>query len=454
MRIPGIRLPPEWGAEPVPAAHRRLRGRDFFVLWFSLGVGLLVLAAGGLLTRTDFGFGLTLSEAVLVILIGSVVGSAMLALAGHLGTAHGVPTMVGLRAVLGRTGSYVPTALNVLQLIGWAAFEVMVMGEAAARILGQPAGSAAAMGLVLGFAAFCALLAAGGPVAVVRDWLEKFAVWLVIGSSAWVTYVVFARGGFPWGGFSSGAASLLLATDLVIAMPVSWWPLVCDYTRFGTRSRTAAGGTFLGYAVANAWFFLLGAAMIVALGMMDVIASVLALTLGSVALFLILVDETDNGFANIYSGAVSLQNIFPRLRQRPLVAIIAVASAGAGLWLTGVGGLNGAAALAYEGFLLLIGGVFVPLLGVVASDLFLVRGGAYRSEDFADVPRVRWESFVAWVAGAAVYFYLWWTNYGGGVGWPTLAVGLSLPAFGMSLVLQFALAKWVAVSGASAGPSS
>ncbi|HEV8594693.1 MAG TPA: hypothetical protein VGR51_04100, partial [Thermoplasmata archaeon] len=73
MRLFRIRLPPEWGTDPVPREHRRLRGADLLVLWFSLGIGLLVLAAGAVLTKApaNFGFGLTLTEAAVVAVLGS-----------------------------------------------------------------------------------------------------------------------------------------------------------------------------------------------------------------------------------------------------------------------------------------------------------------------------------------------------------------------------------------------
>ncbi len=112
-----VRRPPEWGVEPVPDRLRVLRAFDIFVLWSSLGVGLLVFIAGSNLLLF---FGLSLWEALAVSIAGSLIGSVLLAASGVLGSAHGVPTMVSLRAVLGRRGSYVPTVLNALQLLGWA----------------------------------------------------------------------------------------------------------------------------------------------------------------------------------------------------------------------------------------------------------------------------------------------------------------------------------------------
>ena len=131
MRLPRLRAPPEWGIEPVPQRFRILRTIDLFVLWSSLGVGLLVLVAGSLLVPA-----LGLLESFVISLLGSIIGSIFLASAGLIGSDYGVPTMVSLRPILGRVGSYLPTLLNVIQLVGWTGFELMIMGAAASNISG------------------------------------------------------------------------------------------------------------------------------------------------------------------------------------------------------------------------------------------------------------------------------------------------------------------------------
>src|SRR3989449_2953164 len=174
-----LRRPPEWGVDPVPDSLRILRTFDFFVLWSSLGVGLLVLAAGALLVT----LGLTLWESILVSLVGSVVGSVLLAAAAHHGSRAGVPTMVSLRPILGRSGSYVPTGLNVLQLLGWTAFELLIMAQAAAILTGNILGPWTAAFFVPVWGGITMALALGGPLALVRNWLERFAIWIVYRST-------------------------------------------------------------------------------------------------------------------------------------------------------------------------------------------------------------------------------------------------------------------------------
>ena len=440
-----IRRPPEWGVEPVPERLRTLRAFDLFVLWSSLGVGLLVLVAGTLLVFQ----GLSIAESLAVSLAGSLIGGLMLAGAAHHGSRAGVPTMVSLRPILGRAGSYAPTALNVLQLLGWAAFELLVMGIAAAVITNHVLGPWTAAVFVPVFGAIVAALALGGPLVVVRQWLEKFAIWLVYGSTAAIAVALALRGidvtVRPIPSAFSGPASYLLALDLVIVMPISWWPLVSDYNRFARSGRDSAIGTTAGYAVANTAFYVLGVALL-AFGLaqpspVDFLAAIGLLGLGFLPLLFILVDETDNAFANVYSTAVSLQNLAPRMRQFwTIVAATGIAMAGAAVLLARGEGIGGG----YETFLFLIGGLFVPLLGVVIADSFLVRRGGYRPEEFlAGAPRVRWPAFASWIPGIVLYFGI---VYALVPGFPP--VGATLPSFGLAAGLHVLFAKLADVRSA------
>jgi NCS1 family nucleobase:cation symporter-1 len=428
--LPKIQAPPEWGIRPVPEEHRSLRFIDLFVLWSSLGVGLLVLEAGALLVP-----GLNLAQALLAILIGTLVGNLLLALAGLAGGDHAIPTMVLLRPVLGQRGSYLPSLFNLIQLIGWTAFEFWVIALAANRV-SQALFGFSSYGFWLAVCAiWCVLLAVGGPLVVIRQWLEKFGVWLVYGVTAWMTIALFAQHDIPSLLRQAGTGDLpfWLGVDLVVAMPISWMPLVADYNRFARGARSAFWGTYLGYLVANVWFYGLGALFILTLEMAqptpeNLAGAIMALTGGVVALLVILVDETDNAFADIYSAAVTLQNVFPQITQRILVVII------------GAVGLALAALLTmgrYFDFLLLIGSVFVPLFGILAADHFVLRR---RKLDVEDLYRrggaywywrgVNWVAVVAWAAGVAVYHAIADLV-------PTL--GASVPSFVAAFLLHLVL---------------
>ena len=225
------------------------------------------------------------------------------------------------------------------------------------------------------------------------------------------------------------------------------------WRRFARRSGDAAAATFVSYTVANVWFFALGAGYVLVLSstaegnglIFDLVDSLLPLALGWVFLFVILADETDNAFANIYSTAVSLQNLV-RLPQRALAIAVGIAAFVVAVSVD-LGG--------YENFLLLIGGVFVSLFGVLLADYFVASGQRYDT-DALYVGGGRywfWGGFnpaglLAWLAGFIVYaasaqppalvdHASWIANV---PEWTT-KVGGTLPSFAVSFVLYLLLSR-------------
>src|SRR5918912_3412361 len=118
---------PNWGVEPVPERLRVLGTLDTFLLWTNLGISLLVLVLPAY-------FDLSLRDALAATLVGGVIGNAMLGLAALIGADARVPTMVLQRAPLGQRGSYVATVLNVLQCLGWAIFELIIIATASSTL--------------------------------------------------------------------------------------------------------------------------------------------------------------------------------------------------------------------------------------------------------------------------------------------------------------------------------
>ena len=360
--------------------------------------------------------------------------------------------MVLLRPVLGERGSFVPSALNVIQLVGWTAVEFWVMGEvanvASARLFGFESRVLwlAVVGVV------CTALAIGGPVLVIRRWLERFGIWVLLGTAVWITVEVLRAGdlGAIWNGPGEGGLPFWLAVDLVIVMPVSWLPLAADYNRFAKPGARGTMGTYVGYLAGNVWFYALGALLVLAAGAgadaVGIGSSVVTLAGGGLVLVALLVGESDNAFADIYSAAVSTQNIVPEVPQRRLA--LAVGAAGFVIALA-------FSIERYELFLFLIGSVFVPLAAVFLADYFVRRRGRFvEGEPFA-APGWRWWGFVPWVAGFVVYH---WSAPTGPQGWVDVVrsafegvglpfplldsrLGASLPSFAVAFVLTLFLPK-------------
>jgi NCS1 family nucleobase:cation symporter-1 len=238
-RIFGIQPPPEWGIQPVPRERRVLGFLDQAVLWGNLGISLLVLVAGALLVPA-----MGLGPALLATVLGAAVGNALLGLAAVPAAQTGVPTMVSYRAPLGVRGSLLPTACNVVQNLGWATFELLVMASAAAMVSQRVLGFRGRLLWVLLFGAISTALTLAGPLTVVRRYLERFAVWAVLASTAYLTWYALTR--FDLGRLAArpggGGLSFWAGVDIAVALPVSWVPLVADYARFGRSARAASGG--------------------------------------------------------------------------------------------------------------------------------------------------------------------------------------------------------------------
>src|SRR5690606_31454766 len=156
----------------------------------------------------------------------------------------------------------------------------------------------------------------GSMITLVRRFVSRFGLPLVVCSLVWLSVQFLGKldaQGLQalWTRAGDGSMGVFGAMDLVIAMPVSWLPLVADYARHGRSGRGALGGTWLGYTVANIWCYALGVVVISASGPdTDMVAALLLAQGGLVALGLILIDELDNTYGDLYSGSVSAHSLW------------------------------------------------------------------------------------------------------------------------------------------------
>lgn len=391
---------------PVPEGARTLKTRDAFSLWFSLGIGLLVLQAGAGLVP-----GLSFTGALSAILIGSALGALLLALAGVVGADTGLATMAALRPTLGRYGVVVPAGLNVLQLFGWGIFEIVAMRDAADALAKSAFHMSVPVVWTIVFGIAATALAVMGPLSFVRQILRRFGLWLVLLGAAWLTWALLSQHDLMslFAAKGSGAVSLGSGIDMVAAMPLSWLPLIADYSRFG-KARDMFRGSAAGYLLANIWFYALGAAFaLVAASGQDLLLSALAATGGGFALLMILIDETDNVFADIFSAATSVATVV-RFKVRHLTIAFGVLCTGLAL-VVPMG--------QFVNFLYMIGSVFAPLYGVLLADHFLVR----KRKAAETVAVFNWAALACWALGVIAYYAI--VQY-------LPALGATLPALAVS----------------------
>jgi nucleobase:cation symporter-1, NCS1 family len=415
---------------PVPEASRQWGPRDAFSLWFSLGVGLLVLQAGAYLVP-----GLSPLDALIAIVLGSLIGATLLGLAGVVGTDTGLSTISALRPVLGIRGASVPAVLNIVQLLGWGGFEIIAVRDAADKLSKQSFGFSAPLVFTLVFGIAATLLAVMGPLSFVRRFLRHWGMWLLMAGAAWMTWALISNHDLAalWAKAGDGTLSMGGGIDMVCAMPLSWLPLIADYSRFGKSAKSTFSGTLLGYALANTWFYGLGAAygLIAAtdprMAADGALISALAISGGGLALLLILIDETDNIFADIFSAAMSAQTL-ARIGLRPLIIGFGVLCILIAFFVP---------MAAYQDFLYKIGSVFAPLYGVLLCDHFLIRKRRIAADQIALKGGLYWYAagfapiaLIAWVAGIGAYYAI--LSF-------APAFGATLPAFAVSGIAYWGL---------------
>jgi putative hydroxymethylpyrimidine transporter CytX len=381
--------------QPAP---RALRLVDQLGLWGNLGVSLLGFT-GAIYVLYPVENALSLGAALTAVVVGTLLGTAGVAAAAVPGARTGAPSMVLLRGLFGTRASYVPTLLNILQLIGWTTFELVTISEA----LHQMTPSVAKWVYVLAGGVLTTLLALR-PLGWIRA-LRKYVTILVLIALAYF-FVQILRHPLPaWG--KGSWSDFWIAVDTVVGVSVSWVPIASDYSRHAHSPRDAAVGAYAGYSVTQIACYALGLFTLVTVANGDpdqIFGAFLAVPIGGLAFAVLAIRELDQSFADTYSTAISVQNLRPRWDRRALALI--------------VGTLATVAALAlnihdYENFLILIGSVFTPLLGVLVVDWFVV---SRRQWDLGTAVRSRWGTLVAWLLGFLAYqlinpgYVEWWAR--------------------------------------------
>lgn len=405
---------------PLPASQRVFGWHDHASLWFSLGVGLLVMQIGAYLVPA-----VGTRDAAIAIVLGSCLGAGLLAWTARLGCESGLASAGLMHATYGSAFARLPVLLNIVQLVGWTTFELVVMREGTQAIGRSVFGAAIAttwggvLTTLLWGAVLLALLA-GSMVTLVRRFVSRFGLPLVVLSLLWLSWQFATRlqaKGLDafWARPGDGSMGLFGALDLVIAMPVSWLPLVADYARHGKRNAAGKGGlgsafsgTWIGYALANVWCYALGVMVVsVAEPGTELVMALLLAQGGLVALGLILIDELDNAYGDVYSGSVSTHSLLPRWSVKRWGLLLAALCIALALVLP---------MHTLEPFLLMLSSVFVPLYGVIIGRL-----GSGRSVSLASPRKVDVAAALIWIAGIAAYHALakWAPQFGSAL--PTLA---------------------------------
>ena len=309
------------------------------LIWFGAGVSLAEILTGTYFAPLGFGKG------VLAIIIGHIIGCMMLFLAGVIGGKTRRSAMETVKMSFGEKGGIFFSFLNVLQLVGWTA--IMIYD-----------GALAANGVLhTGRWVWCLVIGA------------LIILWIVIGitnlgkintvamAALFILTLVLSR--VIFGDMTFGAA-----VELSVAMPLSWLPLISDYTREAKEPVKATAVSTVVYGVVSCWMYVIGMNAAIYTGESDIASIMVKAGLGIAGLLIIVFSTVTTTFLDAYSAGISSESVFSKINGKYAAIVVTVI------------GMIGAIVYPMDNitdFLYLIGSVFAPMIAIQIADFFILK---------------------------------------------------------------------------------
>lgn len=346
------------------------------LLWFGAAVSIAEIFTGTLFAPLGFEKGLS------AIILGHIIGGFLFFLAGLIGGKTRRSAMETVRIGFGRQGASFFALANVLQLIGWTT--VMIITGAAAAQAVMPLGSAI-WSVIIGALIILWLLM--GPSQLTK--LNMVAMILLFLLTIWLSYLIFGPSVSLTALPSLGDDSLSFgaAVELSAAMPLSWLPLVSDYTRTAKRPTAATVVSTLTYSVVSIWMYLIGLGTAIYAGESDITAVMLKAGLGLLPILIVIFSTVTTTYLDAFSAGVSAHSIFEKLPEK---------STAVGITVLGVILSLTVPMTEYEEFLYIIGSIFAPMIAILFTQYFLLKQDA-SGRNF------NYTNLVLWIIGFILY---------------------------------------------------
>lgn len=368
------------------------------LIWFGAGVSIAEILTGTYLAPLGFQTGLA------AIITGHVIGCVLLFLAGLIGGRVRKSAMETVKMSFGQKGSLLFSVLNVLQLVGWTA--IMIYDGALAADSVVPAGRWI----------WCLVIGA------------LIILWLVIGitnlgklntiamGALFILTLILCRvifsgnAGNGIGGPIEESMTFGAGVELAVAMPLSWLPLISDYTREAREPGKATAVSALVYGLVSSWMYIIGMSAAIYTGEYDIAQIMVKAGLGIAGLLIIVFSTVTTTFLDAYSAGISSESVRPGLDGKKTAL--------------GVTMLGTVEAIVYPmdnitDFLYLIGSVFAPMIAVQIADFFILkRDDSARSYCFSNL--------AVWAAGFVIYRILMQID---------MPVGNTLPDMVLTIIL-------------------
>lgn len=319
------------------------------LIWFGAGVSIAEILTGTLIAPLGF------SKGLMAIILGHLIGCVLLYLAGLIGAESKKSSMETVKFSFGQKGALFFATLNVLQLVGWTAV-MIVSGALAANAVTNFGGNwiwSIIIGILIAIWILIGLKNLSRINTIAMGGL--FILTIVLSTVVFKGHVNFV---------ADSSISFGAAVELSVAMPLSWLPLISDYTREAHKGKQATAVSAIVYFFVSCWMYVIGMGAAIFTGESDVTQIMMRAGMGIVALIIIVFSTVTTTFLDVYSAGVSSESISPKLKEKPIAIVVCIVGTLLAI-LTPI--------TQFESFLYLISSVFAPMIAIMIMDFFVIK---------------------------------------------------------------------------------
>ncbi len=350
------------------------------LLWFGAAISIAEILTGALITP------LGLQKGLIAIILGHIIGCTILYLSGLIGAKTKLSAIESTRISFGKYGSYVFSIINIIQLVGWSAV-MIINGAKAFDVVTKT--SLHITNVIL----WCVLIAV------------LLCIWILIGFKNLNKINIVAVGGLliftliltvhvflsgsTHGTEFIGNISFGGAVELSVIMPLSWLPLISDYTKNVKHEKMGTLSSAGGYFVGSTFMYSIGLGAAILTGTSDISAILILGGLSFVALIVVLLSTVTTTFLDVYSAAVSFINLTNKWNEKLISVIVCIVGLIIAILIP---------SSHYENFLYLIGSAFAPLFAILLTDFFILKNNKLDENNMINI-----KNLIIWVIGVLIY---------------------------------------------------
>ena len=372
------------------------------LIWFGAAVSIAEILTGTYFAPLGFGRGLA------AILLGHIIGCAMLFAAGLIGGKVRRSAMETVKMSFGQKGSLLFVVLNIIQLVGWTG--IMIFDGALAANGVWPLGNWLWCLVIGGLIVLWILIGIEN-----LGKINTVAMGALFVLTIMLSFVIFGKGTMH--AVSDEGMSFGAAVELSVAMPLSWLPLISDYTREAEKPVKATAASAIVYGLVSCWMCLIGMGAAIFTAESDIAQILLKAGLGVAGLLIVVFSTVTTTFLDAWSAGISSESVHEGIKGKWVAVAAAVLGTAGAIFLP-----------LYDitGFLYFIGSVFAPMIAIQIADFFILR------QDVSG-RGVSVKNLIIWLLGFVAYRLLMGVD---------IIVGNTLPDMVITIALCLLAAKF------------